>query len=157
MDAGEGTDDSEEARFRLFDATTAFIRRAAADQPLLLVLDDVHAADPASLLLLEFAVVELADAPVLLVAAYRDTELVPGSEQADALAAATRRASLRLALRGLPEEAVGTYLALTAPFDVPAELVAAIAAETGGNPLRLGEVVRSLEARPAAGRHDRPS
>jgi predicted ATPase len=154
-EAGEGTD-SEEARFRLFDATTAFIRRAAADQPLLLVLDDLHAADPASLLLLEFAVVELADAPVLLVAAYREAGIVAGSPQADALAAATRRASLRLPLHGLSEEAVGTYLALTAPFDAPAELVAAITAETGGNPLRLGEVVRSLEMRRTAGRNDRP-
>ena len=64
--AGSERVDSDAARFRLFDATTAFIRRAAAAQPLLLVLDDVHAADPASLLLLEFAAVELADAPVLL-------------------------------------------------------------------------------------------
>ena len=145
-DSGEPpAGDTEEARFHLFDATTAFIRRAAAVQPLLLVLDDVHAADPASLLLLEFAVVELADAPVLLVAAYRDQELAAGP-QADAVAAATRRASLRLALHGLSQEAVATYLALTAPFDAPAELVAAITAETGGNPLRLGEAVRSRAA-----------
>jgi DNA-binding SARP family transcriptional activator len=97
--AGEA--DSEAARFRLFDATTAFVRRAAAAQPLLIVLDDVHAADPASLLLLEFAAVELADAPVLLLAAYREDAVREG-EAAAALAGAVRRASVRISLTEPP-------------------------------------------------------
>ena len=37
--------DSDGARFRLFDSTAAFLRRAAASRRSLVVLDDVHAAD----------------------------------------------------------------------------------------------------------------
>ena len=44
--------ESEGARFRLFDSMTAFLKSAAAARPLVLVLDDLHAADEPSLLLL---------------------------------------------------------------------------------------------------------
>src|SRR5262245_36007119 len=44
--------EGEGARFRLFDSATRFLRNAAAARPLLLVLDDLHAADEPSLLLL---------------------------------------------------------------------------------------------------------
>jgi hypothetical protein len=37
---------AEGGRFRLFDAVATFLRNAAAGQPLMLVLDDLHAADP---------------------------------------------------------------------------------------------------------------
>ena len=44
----------EQARFRLFEAVSSFLKRASADGPLLLVLDDIHWADEPSLLLLQF-------------------------------------------------------------------------------------------------------
>jgi predicted ATPase len=37
----------------LFDAVTTFLQRAAHDQPLVLVLDNLHWADKSSLLLLD--------------------------------------------------------------------------------------------------------
>jgi eukaryotic-like serine/threonine-protein kinase len=50
---------SETARFQLFDAVSGFLDRAARDRPLVLILEDLHAADVPSLLLLRFAAVEL--------------------------------------------------------------------------------------------------
>src|SRR5258706_13308658 len=44
-------DDPQQARFRLFDAATKLLARTAAREPLLLVLDDLPAADAPSLLL----------------------------------------------------------------------------------------------------------
>jgi len=44
--------DSAAARFRLFDACAQFVRNVAERRPLLLVLDDLHAADAPSLRLL---------------------------------------------------------------------------------------------------------
>ena len=44
----------EQARFRLFDFITTFLKNAAQRQPLILVLDDLHWADQPSLLLLQF-------------------------------------------------------------------------------------------------------
>jgi DNA-binding SARP family transcriptional activator len=138
--------DSEGARFGLFDSTAAFIRRVAANEPLLVVLDDVHAADAPSLLLLEFVATELADARVLVVAAYRDPELDRGDPIAVALADVARRASLRVSLSGLGEPEVASYIELSSDVLPPPSLVTAIAAETEGNPLFVGEVVRLLAA-----------
>jgi len=46
--------DAGQARFRLFDAMSEFWKRVAADQPLLLIFEDLHWADAPSLRLLEF-------------------------------------------------------------------------------------------------------
>lgn len=50
--AGADETDPELARFLLLDAVTAGIRQAAADRPLLLVIDDLHWADQGSVRLL---------------------------------------------------------------------------------------------------------
>ena len=49
----------EQARFRLFDSITTFLKNAAQSQPLMLVLDDLHWADKPSLLLLQFLAREM--------------------------------------------------------------------------------------------------
>lgn len=46
--------ESDAARFYLFEAVAGLFKRAASVQPLLLVFDDLHAADDASVLLLQF-------------------------------------------------------------------------------------------------------
>jgi DNA-binding SARP family transcriptional activator len=60
--------DEPEAQFRFFAAVTQVLRDQAAAQPLLLVLDDLQAADEASILLLEFVATELPEMPALVVA-----------------------------------------------------------------------------------------
>ena len=138
--------DSDGARFRLFEATASFLREAASTQPLLIVLDDVHAADAPSLLMLEFVTGELADARVLLLAAYRDTEVDPRDPLASMLAGLARRAGTRLALSGLPRPDVAAYIGASVAVEPPESLIAAIADETEGNPLFVGEIVRLLAA-----------
>jgi DNA-binding SARP family transcriptional activator len=136
--------DSEGARFRLFDATAAFLRNVAADRPLLVVLDDVHSADASSLLMLEFVSAELADARVLLLGVYRDPELDPGDPIVGALASVARHASMRITLGGLHGPEVETFIEASSHVEPHPSLVAAIAAETEGNPLFVGEIVRML-------------
>jgi predicted ATPase len=104
--------------------------------------------------MLEFVVADLADAHVLLLAAYRDPELEPGDPTAAALADVARRASARIVLTGLRPPEVASYIELSANLEPPASLVAAIAAETEGNPLFVGEIVRLLAA---DGRLDAPA
>ena len=145
------------ARFRLFQATADFIRAIARDRPLLVVLDDVHAADAPSLLLLEFVAGELADAPILLIAAYRDPELEPGDPAAAALARLGRIGSRSLHLAGLRASDVATFVHLASSGDAPAALVQRIAAETEGNPLFVQEVVRLLAAEGRLGERVDPS
>jgi predicted ATPase len=62
--------DPEPARGRLFDAVATFFRNAASYRPLVIILDDVHRADDASLRLLEFLVPEMVGARLLVVGTY---------------------------------------------------------------------------------------
>ena len=65
----------EQARFRLFDSITTHFKNAARNQPLVLILDDLHWSDKPSLLLLQFLARQLADSYLLVVGCYRDVEL----------------------------------------------------------------------------------
>jgi DNA-binding SARP family transcriptional activator/tetratricopeptide (TPR) repeat protein len=137
--------DPDTARFRLFDATAGFLRRAAAREPLVLVLDDLHAADTPSLVLLQFLARELAETRILVIAGYRDTELARGNPLTPALVALRRESVTRaLPLSGLARDDVAQFIRLAAGSDAPESLVNAINAQTEGNPLFLGEVVRLL-------------
>ncbi|MEN3312824.1 MAG: hypothetical protein V7645_2153 [Actinomycetota bacterium] len=55
-------------QFRFFEAVTQALRDQTAVQPLLVVLDDLQAADEASILLLEFVATELPEMSALVVA-----------------------------------------------------------------------------------------
>ena len=48
---------AESARFRLFEAVVQFLRMASTEQPVVVVLEDLHAADEPSLVLLQYVAV----------------------------------------------------------------------------------------------------
>jgi DNA-binding SARP family transcriptional activator len=94
--------ESEGARFRLFDATAEFFRNASATRPIVLVLDDLHAADAPSLLLLRFLARQLWSSGMLLLAAYRDVDPPPAQPLTEMLAEVAREpVTRRLSLGGL--------------------------------------------------------
>jgi DNA-binding SARP family transcriptional activator len=137
--------DSEGARFRLFDATAEFLRKASERRPLLVFLDDLHAADAASLLLLQFFARALSSRRMLLLGAYRDVDPIPGRSLTAMLGEVAREpVTRRLSLRGLGEREVAEYLELTASEIASPELGAALHDGTEGNPLFVGEIVRLL-------------
>ena len=99
--------DSEGARFRLFDATARFLHNASESRPIVLVLDDLHAADTPSLLLLQFVARELSDSRILIVGAFRDVDPVPAPALTAMLAEVAREpVTSRMTLRGVTEEDV---------------------------------------------------
>jgi len=137
--------DPDAARFQLFDATTSFLLAMSAGQPILLVLDDLHAADTASLLLLRFASAELARGRVLVVGSYRDPD--PGREgplPPELVELARQPSSRLLPLAGLPEPDVTRFIDRTTGIAPPASLVSAVFEQTEGNPLFVDELVRLL-------------
>ncbi len=139
--------DSESARFRLFDAAAEFLRNASQARPLLLFLDDLHAADAPSLLLLQFLARELGSARILVLGAYRDVDPTPAEPLSAMLAEIAREpVSRRLSLRGLGEREVAEYVDLTASEIASHALVTTLHDETEGNPLFVGEIVRLLSA-----------
>jgi predicted ATPase len=140
-----GEPDSEPARFRLFDGVTTFLANAACGQPMVLVLDDLHAADDASLLLLQFLAREIGDAALLVVGAYRDVGGGRRRRLLDAVVELVREPAGRvLTLEGLAEADVARFLAAAGGSTPAASLVAAVHQRTGGNPFFLSQLLPLL-------------
>ncbi|HEY7465934.1 MAG TPA: AAA family ATPase, partial [Dehalococcoidia bacterium] len=113
---------------------------------ILLTLDDIHWADSDSLALFEYLARDLPGAPMLVVSAYRDTELDPGGALAGVVERLTRERTLQeLNLQRLDEDGVRSLLAILGRPNPPAALVSAVNAETQGNPFFVEEVFRSLD------------
>ncbi len=137
--------DPDAARFQLFDAATSFLLAVSARQPILLVLDDLHVADTASLLLLRFASDELAQGRILVVGCYRDPDPDRDAPLPPELVELARKPVCRfLPLSGLPEPDITRFIERTTGIAPPASLVSAMFEETEGNPLFVGELVRLL-------------
>jgi tetratricopeptide (TPR) repeat protein len=143
------------ARFRLFAAVAALLRRASADRPLVLVLDDLHEADPASLLLLRFVAGDLRGNSVLIVATCRDIEAQQSAAVAEAFGGLIREGP-SIHLGGFdPAEASRFMEALTGDAATEADLLR-IHAATAGNPLFIREMVRLEASRAASRRRGNP-
>jgi DNA-binding SARP family transcriptional activator len=142
--------DPEGARFRLFEATSAFLRASSLTQPLVLAFDDLHAADAPSLLLLQFLAGELADARLLVVGAYRDVDPSLRDPLRETLDELRRQpATHSLPLTGLPETDVGSFVTAATGVEPGAKLVSALYRATDGNPLFVEEIVRLLTSEDA--------
>ncbi len=134
-----------QGRFARFVAVLARLRAATRRRPALLVIDDAHLADLASLLLARF-LTRARDLPLLLLLTSRDTSHVPDSEAARLLSELSGR-GLAVALGGLGEDDVGALLGglSAAPFD--AALLHALTGLTRGNPLHVRSVALRSELR----------
>ncbi len=130
----------EQARFRLFEAVARTLERAAGDQSLVVVLDDLHRADADSLALFQYVARELRDAAVLVLGAFRE-----GEGQANSRLALPRDAGLSLELKGFSRQHVAAFLANTTR-EAPPGLAGWLHERSGGNPFFLVQLVRILEA-----------
>ncbi len=138
----------EQARFRLFDSITTFLKTASQQQPMVLVLDDLHWADRASLQLLQFLAREMGESRILIVGTYRDVELSRQHPLSETLAQLTRQPVFRRELlRGLSQEDTKRFIETTAGIEPDRGLVDTILAHTEGNPFFMSEVVRLLAER----------
>lgn len=150
--------DTENERLALFDAVTDLVQRVAVHAPVLLVLDDLHWADRSSLLLLRHLLRATTDTPLLVVATYRDTDLVRTHPLAAMLADLRREpAAERLDLQGLDEAEVVALLEAVGGQPLDADGVAlarALQQETDGNPFFVGEVLLHLNEAGAIYRTD---
>ncbi len=137
--------DAEQARFLLYDAVARFLRMAALREPLLLVLDDLHAADRPTLALLELVTRSLRSTRALIVATTRDADARLSPEVAGQLARIEREGE-RLLLRRLRDTEVAALLEAASGRPPDAATVAAVLQATEGTPLFVAEVVRLIVA-----------
>ncbi|MEV4139637.1 BTAD domain-containing putative transcriptional regulator [Dactylosporangium sp. NPDC049742] len=128
------------ARFRAYEAVSALVRAAAAPSGLVLVLDDLHAADPDSLLLTRFLATTVHTGRTLVVATLRPYERDPALVETLAdLARGAGSGQLRLA--GLDPAGVADLVAARTGAPAPGDVVRRLAERTGGNPFFLTEVL----------------
>ena len=133
---------------RLFDETRAFFASVAERQPLVIVLEDLHWSDAASLDALRYLARQLAGTPVLLVATYRDDEITRRHQLSRMLPAIVRESSAsRLNLSPLDESAVRDLITDRYPLSSEdlERLSEHIADLAEGNSLYIVELLQTLE------------
>jgi tetratricopeptide (TPR) repeat protein len=146
LDLPEAGDlESEQARFALFDAVTVFLRNAAARDPLLVLLDDLHTADLPSLLLLAFLARMLGETRVFVVATHHEAGPRRGHE-VEAVFGELTRFGRRIELTGLGHDDLRALVVHRSGAEPSEELLASLEALTDGNPFYSDEVVRLLVA-----------
>lgn len=132
---------------RLFVATAELVRLAAAGRGLLLVIDDLHEADDASLRLVHYLARCAVDIPVLLLLSARATA---GSPLPAALASLlSRGAGTRIDLEPLGEDQAMELLAERYP-DLARSTAQRIFTVSGGLPFGLLEAARAATGAVAA-------
>lgn len=133
--------DAQHARFLIFDSITRFLRWVAGSMDVLLVLEDLHAADGDSIALLRFLAPRVRESRLLVVGTLRP-------EEGRALELGERPEIERFALGALNVQEVEELANATARKPLGAEEVAQIHELSSGNPFVLRELAA---ARPRFG------
>jgi DNA-binding CsgD family transcriptional regulator len=135
-------DIGETDRFRLFDAATQALMNAAANRPLLIVLDDIHRADEASLMLLRFIFPAVRNTPLMVLGSYRDTDITPIHPVTRVIGEIAGDASFDLIeLAGFTRTETAEFICQAAGT-AEAVKVTALYERTDGNPFFLTELLR---------------
>ena len=137
-----GSSEGAGTRFRAFEVVASLLRHASRHQPIVIALEDLHAADEPSLLLLEYLASELPTTRVLALATFRDSESGPLERLVSALGDAPR-----LQLDGLSPDEVAGWLEQRLGRKPQSAVLEAVMDVTGGNPLVVGELLRALQTR----------
>jgi len=147
--------DPESARYRLFDAIATLLCDVARLRPLVLVIDDLHWADPGTLLLLKYVARRRAGERLMIVGTYRDMDVEPGDPLAGVLADLAReRLTERVALGCLDERAVAELVDAHAADCRPDALREIVFRQTAGNAFFVVEALRHLADVDCAGDAD---
>jgi DNA-binding SARP family transcriptional activator len=137
--------DAEDLRFRLFDAVTTLLREETRRKPIVLILEDLHAADASSLLLLRFVARTLTDTRLLIIATTRSGERIAIESFAATLAELARSQRFHhIRLGGLTRDQVADLVTATSDVAAPEALVDRIYARTDCHPFFVSEIVRLL-------------
>ncbi|MEU4805287.1 AAA family ATPase [Actinosynnema sp. NPDC023587] len=128
--------------FPLYDAVTSALVAVSQRRPVVVVLEDLHWADVASVKLLEFAARHTWFERVLLVGTYRDAEVEADGHPLRPLMTPLVSRATSVTLTGLSAIEVGELMSDTAGRAPEADLVAEVHRRTGGNPFFVEQTAR---------------
>jgi hypothetical protein len=147
--------DPDGARSRLFEAVSSLLCEAAQSTPVVLVLEDLHWADKATLLLLKYLARYPREARLMVLGTYRETEVDVDDPLSAMLAELGRERLLeRRALGPLDAAAVSELIGVHAGDRASPELSRIVYERTGGNAFFVVEVLRQLMESGAIGSAD---
>lgn len=136
---------AHEERLLFFDAVVQVFANLARRQGLLFCADDLHWGDRGTLWLLSHLLRQLREEQVLIVGAYRETELDRTHPLAEVLVDWNReRLVTRIALRRFDAAETSAQLGALLGESVSADFGEAVHRETEGNPFFVEEVLKSL-------------
>ncbi|CAN5539851.1 hypothetical protein BH23CHL2_BH23CHL2_09100 [soil metagenome] len=134
----------------LFDLTGRFFAEVAHARPLTLILEDIHWADPASLDFLRYLARTASNAPLLLVATYRDDEIASEHPLYQLLPTLARESgATRIELQRLSAEDVSELIGKRYRLSSvdQGRLVGYLDRLAEGNPFFITELLHALEER----------
>ncbi len=134
----------EALQWRTFEVVGQLFARLAETSPLVLALEDLHWADPTSVLLLEQLLSLAEEAPVLLVLSLRPERDHPSWSLREHAGREFPHLLREIDLGPLGDSDGELLAALVAPATLPAELERRVLEAADGNPFFLEELVRSL-------------
>ncbi|MHB8644718.1 MAG: helix-turn-helix transcriptional regulator [Thermomicrobiales bacterium] len=146
--AKRGTVGAVTSQTALFQQVLDFFAALSAARPVMLLLDDLHWVDPASLDLVRFVARSLPDMMCLVLASYRDDEALTGKSLYSLLPTLVHEArAVRLNLPALQPSDVRdlAHRRYSLPLPDLARLTANLDARAEGNPFFVGELLRTLE------------
>ncbi|MEW2430297.1 AAA family ATPase [Micromonospora sp. NPDC047644] len=150
-DVPPGPDAADQEAFALYDAVTAALVAVSQHRPVVVVLDDLHWADPASLRLLSFAAQHTWFERLLLIGTYRDAEVESGEHPLRPLLMPLVAKATTITLTGFSRDEVAALMTRTAGREPEASLVDEVHRRTGGNPFFVEQTARLWHADDAVG------
>lgn len=134
------------SRLAEFDSLTRFLKDVAERKAVVLVLEDLHAADDSSLLMLQFFGREIRDSRILVAATYDEAAARRRGAHSRILAEVGREGR-QISLSGLDEQAVAQLYQAIAGQEPPAPITQAVFRASEGNPLFVEEATKMLTAK----------
>jgi len=137
----------EHERDRLFEAVSQFITSISKETPLLVVLDDLQWTDQTSLLLLHYLARGVYKTPLILLGAYRETDIDDRHPMSPVLTELNRERLLQsVPLKRMSLNDTSEMIKQTLEQDeVPKEFCELVYEKTRGNPFFVEEVIKSLK------------
>ncbi len=140
--------DPDTERYLLFTAVGALVAAATALTPVLVILDDLHWADPPTLQLLKYLVTASATGRLMLIGTFRDSDVAQDDPLTAVLADLRRESGVtRLGLVGLDEPEIVDLIEGMAEQEIDGAgraLAGQLHRETAGNPFFVSEMLRHL-------------
>jgi tetratricopeptide (TPR) repeat protein len=145
-----GDASTPQSQERMKRELAAFLEKVCDDEPLVLLIEDIHWADISTVDVLGYVLTRLRDSRLLTVATYRPAELQLSSHPFLALKLdlQTRGAAKEIPLSFLTEEYVGRFIEDRFPKNrFPDGFTHLVHSRTEGSPLFVEDLLRYLKAR----------